>query len=83
VHTHDEYLPVQPNEIYELNIEILPSSTLFEAGSKLVLTIGGRDVWSNRMCQHRALRNEGQHELHTGPSYPSRLIVPMIRREVP
>lgn len=79
VHTHDEYLPVRPHETYELNIEILPSSTLFEAGSKLVLTIGGRDVWSNRMCQHRELRNEGRHTLYTGPSHPSRLTVPMIR----
>jgi predicted acyl esterase len=79
-HSHDEYLQVTPDEVIALDIEILPSSTLFEAGSTLVLTIGGRDVWGNRMCQHRALRNDGHHVIYTGGRYPSRLRAPIVRR---
>lgn len=42
-HTHDELQPLEPNEIYELDIEIWPTSILIPAGYKLGLTVGGCD----------------------------------------
>lgn len=77
---HDGELPVVPGEVYEVDVEILPSSTLFEAGSSLVLNIGGREIWSNRMCQHRRLRNHGTHTVHIGGRTPSHLLLPIVDR---
>ena len=79
-HSHDELLAVVPGEIYRVEVEILPSSTLFEAGTRLQLSISGRDIWSNRLCQHRELRNHGNHTVHTGALRPSSLLLPVITR---
>jgi predicted acyl esterase len=78
--SNDGELPVVPGEVYEVDVEILPSSTLFEAGSRLVLNIGGRDIWWNRMCQHRRLRNHGTHTIHLGSSTPSHVLLPIVDR---
>lgn len=77
---HDGELPVVPGQIYEVDIEILPSSTLFEAGSRLMLNVGGREMFSNRLCQHRKLRNKGVHTIHTGAATASRLLLPVVER---
>ena len=71
---------VIPGEIIELNVEILPSSTLFEAGSSLVLEIKGRDVTELPNFQHHQVFNSGIHTLRCGASFPSVLLVPLIRR---
>lgn len=42
-HLHDEEEPLQPGEIYELDIEIWPTSIVLPAGCRLALTIGGQD----------------------------------------
>ncbi|MFC3212263.1 CocE/NonD family hydrolase [Planomicrobium okeanokoites] len=42
-HTHDEIEPLAPGDIYELDIEIWPSSIVIPAGYRLALTIGGKD----------------------------------------
>src|SRR5699024_6206905 len=42
-HTHDEKQPLTPNEIYELDIEIWPTSIVIPKGYQLALTIGGCD----------------------------------------
>lgn len=76
----DTEKPVYPGDIIELNVEILPSSTLFEAGSSLVLELRGRDVVELPNFQHHQIMNVGNHTVHTGGSTPSRLVVPMIRR---
>ena len=72
--------PVVPGDLLELNVEILPSSTLFEAGSSLVLEIRGRDVTELANFQHHRIFNCGRHSLFTGPGFPSRLLVPLVRR---
>jgi predicted acyl esterase len=77
---HDEYCEVRPNEIYALDIAILPAATVFEKGSSLVLTIAARDIWSNRLCQHRSLRSQGRHTIYTGGNHASYLLVPVNRR---
>ena len=72
--------PVTPGEVIELNVEILPSSTLFEAGSSLVLELRGRDITELPNFQHHRIFNCGRHTLHTGPDHPSRLLVPWFRK---
>ena len=42
-HNHDEILPVEPNEVYELDVEIWPTNIILPAGFRLALHIGGKD----------------------------------------
>jgi predicted acyl esterase len=42
-HTHDEIQPLRPNEVYELDVEIWPTSIIIPSGYRLGLTIGGSD----------------------------------------
>lgn len=42
-HSHDELQPLSPGEVYELDIEILPTSLVIPAGSRIGLTIRGKD----------------------------------------
>jgi predicted acyl esterase len=67
-------------EIIELNVEILPSSTFFEAGSSMILDLRGRDITELPNFQHHRIFNCGSHTLYTGPDHLSRLLVPMIPR---
>jgi predicted acyl esterase len=72
---------IVPNEIIELNVEILPSSTFFEAGTSFVLELRGRDITELPNFQHHRIFNCGKHTLFTGGEYPSRLLAPMIRHD--
>ena len=42
-HTHDEKQPLKPGEVYELDIEIWPTSIVVPAGYRVALTIRGKD----------------------------------------
>ena len=42
-HTHDEKQPLSPCELYELDVEIWPTSLVIPAGYRLALTIRGTD----------------------------------------
>ena len=42
-HTHDEILPLEPSEVYELNVEIWPTHIILPTGFRLGLQIGGKD----------------------------------------
>ncbi len=45
-HAHDEVQPLNPGEIYELDIEIWPTSIVLPEGYRLGLSVRGRDyVW--------------------------------------
>jgi len=45
-HTHDEIQPLTPGEIYELDIEIWPTSIVVPKGYRIGLSVRGRDyVW--------------------------------------
>jgi uncharacterized protein len=43
-HAHDERLPVEPGKVYEIDIEIWPTSIVAPAGYRLALTVSGRDI---------------------------------------
>ncbi len=76
--SHDEPLPVVPGERIPVDIEILPSSTFFEAGSELVLTIKGRDITAERGFQHKILMNQGRHTVWSGGQFDSHLLLPIV-----
>lgn len=78
---YDGEQPVPVGEPIRLDIELLPSSTLFEPGSTLVLDIGGQDLAINPMQQHLQLFNAGNHTVHIGGQHPSALLLPIIEPE--
>jgi uncharacterized protein len=54
IHTHDEIQPLTPGEPVPLDIEIWPTSILFEPGSRLVLEISGCDFANGGQLGHGA-----------------------------
>jgi len=42
-HTHDEKQPLTPGKVYELDVEIWPTSIVVPAGYRIALTVRGRD----------------------------------------
>lgn len=77
--SHDRVEEVQPGEIVPVDIEILPSSTLFEAGETLRLVVSGQEILVQTRFGHDKLVNQGQHVLYAGGNYPSHLLVPFCR----
>ena len=42
-HTHDEIQPLTPGQVYELDVEVWPTSIVVPAGYRIGLTVRGRD----------------------------------------
>src|SRR5918992_634887 len=42
-HSHDEQQPLTPGDVYELDVEIWPTSIVLPAGYRIALTVQGRD----------------------------------------
>lgn len=79
-HRHARELPLHPGEVVPVDIEILPSSTLFRAGERLRLTIAPRDIRkaATSGMEHNELRNRGTHIIHAGGNYDSHLLIPTV-----
>jgi hypothetical protein len=77
---HDEPQPLTPGEIVAVDVEILPSSTLFRAGESLELVVQGADLFEHPALGHAYSQdvNRGTHTIHTGGEYDSHLLVPRI-----
>jgi predicted acyl esterase len=80
--SHDDPQPLTPGEIVPVDIEILPSSTLFRSGESLRLEVRGSDFFEHPALAHAYSRdvNRGRHSIHTGGDYDSHLLVPRIPR---
>jgi putative CocE/NonD family hydrolase len=76
--SHERVQLVEPGQIVPVELEILPSSTSFEAGGNLRLVVGGADIYSNAMLHHRETCNMGTHTLHLGGAHDSGLLVPFV-----
>jgi predicted acyl esterase len=74
--SHKRIQKVRPNQIVPLEIEIWPSSTLFEGGSMLQIAIQGHDAAKYPAFGHRELVNHGRHSIFTGGRYDSHLVIP-------
>lgn len=80
-HSHKKELLLKPNEIVPIEIEILPSSTLFKKGETLRLLVQGSDIYplpTKHSVRHEQTRNKGEHVIHVGGSYDSHLLVPIV-----
>jgi len=77
-HSLKERQLVRPGDIVSVQIEIHPSSTFFEAGSTLRLSIQGRDAASYVVINHGRSINRGKHRIHCGAKYDSRLTMPIV-----
>jgi len=77
-HTHRRLQKVRPGQVVAAEVEILPSSTLFEAGSSLRLVVQGHELRDYPSFGHTDSVNRGPHRLFTGGRYDSFLVVPVI-----
>jgi predicted acyl esterase len=93
VHTHDARSMLQPDEIYELDVEIWPTSVVVPRGYWLGLTVGGRDferagtpgiMKGSGLFLHNDPDDRppsifgGNNRVHTGAQYRSYLLLPYI-----
>jgi hypothetical protein len=79
---HQRELKLQAGEPVPLDIEIWPSGTRFEAGEQLRLIIQGSDIYKypqpTMADRHEDSVNRGLHDIHTGGSFGSYLLLPVI-----
>ena len=75
-------MKLRVGEIVPVEIEIWPSSTLFEQGEKLRVIVQGSDIYwhpeGGHTIQHQSSVNRGEHIIYTGEKYDSHLLVPVI-----
>ncbi|MVU80689.1 CocE/NonD family hydrolase [Nocardia sp. ET3-3] len=76
--SHRRAAKIRPGDIVPVEIEILPSSTLFRTGETLRLIIQGSDISGNPSVGHTMLVNKGRHHIHFGGRHDSHLLVPVI-----
>ncbi|PNZ70073.1 CocE/NonD family hydrolase [Staphylococcus croceilyticus] len=86
-HTHEHEYKVSPNEIVPVEIELLPSGTLFREGESLVVVVKGNEIIKGNSTplpnmktryEHEETVNKGNHLVYTGGDYDSHLIIPVI-----
>jgi predicted acyl esterase len=75
-HLHKYLLKITPNEVVPVNIEIWPSSTMFEKGSYLQLVLMGQEPIEYNTFKHKNSVNRGFHRVYTGGFYDSYLLIP-------
>jgi predicted acyl esterase len=92
-HPHDDIAKLQPDKVYELDVEIWPTSIVCPRGYRLGLTIGGKDFerpQATGLMRGSGLflhddpddrpSNEfgGTNRIHTGAEHQSYLLLPSI-----
>jgi predicted acyl esterase len=81
---HRQALKLEPGQVVPLDIEIWPSGTLFEAGSRLRLIVQGTDLQKYSKTRHPVYTrhedsvNHGAHVIHTGGATDSYLLIPIV-----
>jgi putative CocE/NonD family hydrolase len=91
---HERIEKLEPGQIVPVEIEILPSATLYRKGESLELTVQGSDIVNpvntpqlergqivTRVpVRHAVTVNRGRHVIHAGGEYDSHLLVPLVPR---
>ena len=86
-HSHDELQPLTPGEIVSLDVEIWPTSMVFEAGHRLVLDLQAHDGVGSSLFRHTDPIDRapallaGTNTIYTGGSRASFLLLPIIPNE--
>ena len=76
----DEIQKVRPGETVPVEIEILPTSAIFEPGHRLVIEVGAKDD-PRSFFQHDDPRDRierGNVTVHTGGTFDSHVLLPVI-----
>ncbi|MEM0929791.1 MAG: CocE/NonD family hydrolase [Pseudomonadota bacterium] len=73
--------PLSAGEVVPVTIAFRPSSTFFAKGDGLRLIISPRDTFHAVAFGKDTRLNRGQHVLHAGRAFPSRLTIPVIPRQ--
>ncbi|KAL1962681.1 hypothetical protein VTN77DRAFT_9315 [Rasamsonia byssochlamydoides] len=77
-------VPVIPNEIYAVDVEIWPTSVVVEAGGRLILEVASGDttetgVWEHNDPVDRSPDDfQGENYIHFGSGYVNYLTLPVI-----
>jgi hypothetical protein len=85
VHLHTQREPLEPNKIYEFNIEIRPYGILLKSGERIGIRIKSADddVPGNYLeiigLGHIARSGASQVSVHHNSNYPSHLLLPVTR----
>ena len=61
--SHDDPQPLTPNEVVSVEVEILPSSTLFRAGESLRVVVQGQDLFEHPTLAHDHSGRQPGHPL--------------------
>lgn len=84
-HKHESELKLAKDEILPVEIEILPSSTLFKKGEQLEVVIKASEVVKGNSTpglktryEHEETVNKGIHNIYVGGKYDSHILVPEI-----
>jgi len=79
---HQQESKIDPGTIVPVDVEILPTSVLFRKGETLRLVVQGSDIYwypsEWHTDGHLDTVNKGNHTLHTGGTYESFLLAPVI-----
>ncbi len=78
---HDRLSKLRPDERVPVEIEILPSSTMFRQGESLVLRIQGTELPGAGDITHLNTVNAGDHVVYVGGETDSQLVLPVIPRQ--
>ena len=70
--------PVVPNEAYQYNIEVYPTSQVFKKGHSIRLTIGTADTPATGTPLPDLVNELGTVTLLHGPAYPSNVLLPVV-----
>jgi uncharacterized protein len=73
-HSHQKAEPIEPGQVYELRVELLPMSVLVRRGERLRLEISN---WESSITEapmtHWYGQKVGTDTYHHNATYPSRL----------
>lgn len=73
--------PLVPGQVTEVNVPLMPSGTKFQVGETLRLVVQSWSIpgqWEGGETRQWDTLKKGSCRVHTGPEFPSRLLVPVI-----
>lgn len=84
-HSHESEHKLNGDELVPVEIEILPSGTLFKKGESIQVVVKASEVVKGNSTpglktryEHDETVNQGTHNIYTGGDYDSHLLVPVI-----
>ena len=79
-YTHSNPQPLEPGNVVELEVEILPFSNVFKKGHRLRLEISNSDlpITDGLFTHQYSWFNVGRDTIHHDAQYASRLVIPVV-----